>query len=530
MAANLVFDPSQFENLIDKYGIKKAWRNILATHIVSFGDKFLYILEDQIFKGYKLHSENLLDKLSIGEVGVLYEYCVAHVDASSRKDNGQFFTPDDVAVLMVNHAMEFPKGKWLDPCSGIGNLSWHLVNSQEDKEIFLINSMILSDRDDLALLIARVLFTLSFQNKHKNLYNEISDSFVKFDFLSVAENLDQLSLDNSGLELIPPHDYVIVNPPYLSLKGEDKRFETSKARDLYAYFLENIIKTSKGFISITPQSFTNAGKFEPLRKLLLERYDSLKIYAFDNIPGNIFSGVKFGSSNSNTANSIRACIVVAAVSLDKKGHQITSLLRWRTHERDVFFSKLDKFLSKPKLTSVYFPKVNSRFITLYNKVSKLKTLDSILSPVKTQFALYIPSAPRYFIPALKKPVSRTSLKTLYFKNMDDLNKAYLLINSSFMYWWWRVRDGGMTLSFETIKSLPLLDFELDKKLINKLTKSESSNLVFKMNAGSLQENVKHDSLLISEINDLVAPKYSKLLMLTHENSELVQLKQNKVLK
>ena len=34
MAANLVFDPSQFENLIDKYGIKKAWRNILATHIV----------------------------------------------------------------------------------------------------------------------------------------------------------------------------------------------------------------------------------------------------------------------------------------------------------------------------------------------------------------------------------------------------------------------------------------------------------------------------------------------------------------
>jgi hypothetical protein len=221
--------------------------------------------------------------------------------------------------------------------------------------------------------------------------------------------------------------------------------------------------------------------------------------------------------------------VVAAVSLDKKGHQITSLLRWRTHERDVFFSKLDKFLSKPKLTSDYFPKVNSRFITLYNKVSKLKTLDSILSPVETQFALYIPSAPRYFIPALKKPVSRTSLKTLYFANMDDLNKAYLLINSSFMYWWWRVRDGGMTLSFETIKSLPLLDFKLDKKLINKLTKSESSNLVFKMNAGSLQENVKHDSSLISEINDLVAPKYSQLLMLTHENSELVQLKKNRVL-
>jgi hypothetical protein len=530
MASNLVFDPSQFENLIRKYGIKKAWINILATHIFSFGDKFLYILEDKIFKGYVLHSENLLDGLSIGEVGVLYEYCVAHVDASSRKDNGQFFTPDDVAVLMVNHSKDFPKGKWLDPCSGIGNLSWHLVNFQDDKEDFLINQMVLSDRDELALLIARVLFTISFQSKHSDLYNEISGSFVKFDFLSVAENLDQLSLGNSGLESIPSHDYVIVNPPYLSIKGEDRRFETSKARDLYAYFLENIIKTSKGFISITPQSFTNAGKFESLRKLLLDRYDSLKIYTFDNIPGNIFFGVKFGSTNSNTANSIRACIIVAGSSLSQKGHQITSLLRWKTHEREDFFSVLDKFLSKPKLTSQYFPKVNSKFITLYNQVSKLKTLDSILSPTKTEFALYIPSAPRYFISALKKPVSRTSLKTLYFNNNNDLNKAYLLINSSFMYWWWRVRDGGMTLSFETIKSLPLLNFELDKKLINKLVKSETSNMVFKMNAGALQENVKHDSELIGEINKLVSPKYSKLLILTHENSELVQIRRNKISK
>jgi len=524
MTTNLIFDPSQFENQIDKYGIKKAWVNILATHINSFGKKFSYILEDKMFKGYSLHTENLLTNLSIGEIGVLYEYCVAYVDASSRKDNGQFFTPDDVAILMVKHSKDFPRGRWLDPCSGIGNLSWHLVNFQEDKEKFLIESMVLSDRDELALFIARVLFTISFQDKHQNLYNEISDSFVKFDFLSVSENLDQLSLGNSGLESIPMHDYVIVNPPYLSIKGEDKRFETSKARDLYAYFLENIIKTSKGFISITPQSFTNAGKFESLRKLLLERYDSLKIYTFDNIPGNIFFGVKFGSTNSNTANSIRACIMVAGTALDRKGHQITSLLRWRSHEREKFFSELDKFLSKPKLTPNYFPKVNSKFVSLYNKVSKLKTLDSILSPSKTDFVLYVPAAPRYFISALKMPVSRTSLKTLYFENINDLNKAYLLINSSFMYWWWRVRDGGMTLSFETIKSLPLLDFDLDKKLINKLFKSESSNMVYKMNAGTVQENVKHDSSLIGEVNDLVAPQYSKLLILTHENTELIQLK------
>ena len=528
MASNLVFDPTHFETLIKKFGIKKAWVNILATHISSLGIEFQYILEDKTFKGFTIQKDNLISGLSIGEIGVLYEYCVAHVDATSRKDNGQFFTPDDVAVLMVNHSKDFPKGKWLDPCSGIGNLSWHLVNFQENKEDFLINQMVLSDRDDLALFIARVLFTLSFQKKHQGLYSEIEKSFVKLDFLSVAENNYQLSLGGSGLEAIPTHDYVIVNPPYLSIKGEDQRFETAKSRDLYAYFLENIIKTSKGFISITPQSFTNAGKFESLRRLMLERYDSLKIYTFDNIPGNIFFGVKFGSTNSNTANSIRASIVVAGSSISTTGHQITSLLRWKTSERESFFSQLDQFLSKPKLTSEYFPKVNSKFIALYNKVIKLPKLESILSPSPTEFVLYVPSAPRYFISALKKSVSRTSLKTLYFQNITDLNKAYLLLNSSFMYWWWRVRDGGMTLSFETIKSLPLLEFEINKKLVNKLVKSETSNVVFKMNAGALQENVKHDTALIKELNELVAPQYSKLLILTHENSDLIYLKTPKV--
>jgi hypothetical protein len=96
-----------------------------------------------------------------------------------------------------------------------------------------------------------------------------------------------------------------------------------------------------------------------------------------------------------------------------------------------------------------------------------------------------------------------------------------------MYWWWRVRDGGMTLSFETIKSLPLLDFETDSKLVSKLEKSEKTNLVYKKNAGAMQENVKHDMSLIAEINHVVIPRYANKLLLTHENSDLAQLSKPK---
>jgi hypothetical protein len=153
-------------------------------------------------------------------------------------------------------------------------------------------------------------------------------------------------------------------------------------------------------------------------------------------------------------------------------------------------------------------------------VHELGTLADICSTKPTKYVLHVPSAPRYFIPALKKPVQRASQKTLYFANSEDRNTAYLLINSSFMYWWWRVRDGGMTLSLQTILSLPLLAFKLDDRLILALEKSEKTNKVYKQNAGSAQENVKHSKELMKKVNQVVIPEYADLLLTLHENSEL----------
>jgi hypothetical protein len=350
------------------------------------------------------------------------------------------------------------------------------------------------------------------------LFDEIGDNFIVFDFLSVAEsvNLDLFGT-NSGLSAIPKHDFVIVNPPYLAT-DMDERFETAKAGDLYAYFLENIVKTSSGFISITPQSFTNAGKFKTLRRLLLKTYTNITIFTFDNVPANIFKGIKFGSKNSNQANSIRAAIIVA---LEGKGsRKITSLIRWRSSEREMLFKRIGGFLSDVPFSEDFFPKVSKAYKDLFMSVRELPTLGEICQTRPTRFPLYVPAAPRYFIPALKKPVQRASQKTLYFRNTADRDRAYLLINSSFMYWWWRVRDGGMTLSLETIQSLPLLEFEVEDRLLTALQKSEKTNKVYKQNAGAAQENVKHPKDLLMEVNKCVIPEFAALLITLHENSEL----------
>ena len=513
------FDTKKLDDLLARCGVRKAWLSILATHL-SNKEAFKYILMDEIFKKTKILPVNILEGLSIGEVSILYEYSVAKLNSKSRKSNGQFFTPDDVAEFMASYSTKFGNGTWLDPCSGIGNLSWHLVAAQKDPEEFLLNNLILSDKDELALVVARCLLTISFQNKHKNLFNLIGNRFIKFDFLSVAESeVDDLFSSNLSLDLIPKHDYVIVNPPYLSTKI-DYRFETSKAGDLYSYFLENIIKTSRGFISVTPQSFTNAKKFASLRRLLLERYKNLKIFAFDNVPANIFKGIKFGSTNSNQSNSIRAAIIIAMPGNGRS--QITSLIRWRSSERNILFRNIENFLSDVDLTEDFFPKVSADYKDLYSKIAKYKTLKSICVGKRTKHPLYIPSAPRYFIPALKKPAKRSSQKVLYFLSEEDRNYAYMIINSSLLYWWWRVRDGGMTLSLETLTSLPLVDFKINKRIISELEKSEISSKVYKQNAGAAQENVKHPKKLMDKLNNAVIPEYAKLLGQLHENSELTR--------
>jgi hypothetical protein len=517
MAGILDFNSEELEIQLKKKGLRSTWCDILATHLAG-KPEFAYILEDPAFNGRKKGPKDLLLNLSIGEVSVLYEYSVAFCDSDSRKSNGQFFTPDDVAEYMTEYSKSFGEGIWLDPCSGIGNLSWHLISKQENPENFLRRFMVLSDKDDLALLIARTLLTVSFQKSCKNLFHEIEGNFISFDFLSVADNGSPDLFDlNSELDRIPKHDFVIVNPPYLATEI-DNRFETSKAGDLYAYFLENIIKTSRGFVSITPQSFTNAAKFTSLRKLLLDNYENLTVFTFDNVPANVFKGIKFGSKNSNQANSIRAAIIVAREGKGRR--KITSLMRWRSSERELLFKSLDKFLAEVPFTDQYFPKVSLQYKKLYMSVRDLRTLSDICSAKPTKYALYVPSAPRYFIPALKKPVQRASQKTLYFRSADDRNIAYLLINSSFMYWWWRVRDGGMTLSMETISSLPLLNFDLDQDLISALEKSEKTNKVYKQNAGAAQENVKHSKDLMKKVNCAVIPEFAELLLTLHDNSEL----------
>lgn len=518
--------------------IEDVWMRILKTHVknYSYNNNKEDFSSHKDFSDYIEYEKDLLDNLSLVEISVLYEYSLALVDKNNRKETGSYYTPEDIADFMAKKSIFFDKEKvWLDPCSGIGNLSYHLALIQEDPEEFVYKYLILQDINALALKIAHVLFALYFQNKIEKLYDKISKNFILKDFLedydkTAKENtlFSQLMgngiIDNGSKNNIK-YDYVIVNPPYLSTT-KNTNFITSSCTDLYGYFLEKIILNSKGFISITPQSFTNGKKFGSFRNLLIENMNELSVYVFDNIPDSVFKGYKYGSENSNTSNSVRASIIVAQNNNNNKCNKITSLLRWRSNERDLAIKLFDSELVKIDfLKDEIFPKVHKGTKEFYYEILEKKTIRDITVKYTTQHFLIVPSTPRYYITASKSALNRSSFHKLYFKNEEDLNKAYILINSSYMYWWWRVTDGGMTLSQEVLNSLPLIDnlnisnFKI-KSLIEKLEKSEKENKVVKVNAGKNNENIKHPLSLINSINKVLISDTVLVenILKTHNNS------------
>ena len=496
--------------LLDNDTINTVWLNLCATHAAKSYPKWVsdILFQHSDFAGATIYGEDLLKGLTVGQVSVMYEYSLAYVNPVSRKNAGQYFTPDDVAAYLASHSKEFDKGVWLDPCSGVGNLAYHLVAIQDKPEKFIRTSLILNDMDPLALFIAKTILFLHFYETDNDLYNVMSSRFTNRNFLT---------------QTLPHYDYVLMNPPYAVASAPNDSFTTKQCKDLYAYFMEKATRNSKGFISVTPQSYTHATKFVSLRTLLLKTFHYLHIYNFDNIPDSIFKGVKFGSTNTNTANSTRASVLVAKTS-PLKDYKITPLLRWQRGQRELMFNNVESMLGEQDFSENIFPKNYAGLKDFYTEALLQPQLRLFLASEPTAYSLTVPTTPRYYITASKRPLSRTSFQTLYFPDEATLNHAYLILNSSVMFWWWRVNDGGMTLSKETLLSTPMFHFTQNDKLVKELELGERNNLVSKLNAGLQNENIKHEQKLLEALTETVVGKtVAKMLSPIHNNTDFPEV-------
>lgn len=434
---------------------------------------------------------NPLEGLTIGEVGVCYEALMAMSDSAGRKAAGQYFTPDDAARFMAQQSTEFPAGTWMDPCCGVGNLSWHLAAVQADPAEFVRDRLVLVDIDRTALLTAVALIGTDYlaEGDAEGL-QALHERAVVRDFLA--------------RKALPEHDYVIVNPPYGRTQTRPG-LSTQDTREFFAYFLERVAASSRGFIAVTPASYLSAPKFQVLRDVLDEETGGGRVFVFDNVPDTLFRGYKFGSSNTSSTNFVRAAITVCAPG--DESWQVTPIIRWRSVNRARVFTLAPELLAPRQVGPAgEWAKLAPELLPAWEALREVpRTLKDMVVRQATPYSLTVGMTPRYYISAAFRDLDRGSKATLHFRTEQERDQAALALNSSIPYLWWRVLDGGVTLPRRVLLSTPIPDVPVEEEkfadLVQDLQDTEDDSITTKLNAGRHNENVKRDPALVRRLNE-----------------------------
>lgn len=469
---------------VEENGLKKTWDNICK-----------FILCNKAFNKF----------LDVSNFGELYEIGLAIQDKKLKKKNGQYYTPDDVAMVM---------SEWLDSCEGdvvcdvgcgTGKLILTYLNfigESRAKSLIESGNLYLYDFDSVALQICKTAIITKYQITNPDLVHNIYCDFL-------------------GREIcLPKNAKVISNPPYAGIEKIESYWNHSDVlldtKELYSAFMEKIFMQAKSTVIITPFSFISGNKFYSLRKMMCN-VGSGFIVSFDNVPGNIFCGRKHGIFNTNTANSVRAAITVLKQGT-KKGFRISPLIRFKNEERERLLKTnvLEQTLpnnyqiidKKNKTFSKVFVELNKLYEEWVTKSSN--KLSDYLQKIETQYLIDMPNTCRYYTTASSQKLKRNGSITMYFANEDIYNFMYCLINSSFAYWWWRIFDGGITFPVSLVNSMPIpynLLSDADKEFFSNVCKEmknkENDYIVTKVNAGAIQENIKFPEKYRNQINQRV---------------------------
>ena len=471
---------------VQKLGLEKTWDNICEFVLVS--------------------ASCLPEFFDIDKFGELYETGLAIQDKILKKKSGQYYTPDDVSSVMCEWLEKTEGENVCDVGCGTGKLILtylDLIGYSKAVELISNGKLYLYDCDNVALKICRTIIAVKYGLK---LADSINDIFC--DFLDKSVKL-------------PENSKVICNPPYYKIDLIQDYWNNtsvlSNTKELYAAFMEKIFAESKSAVIITPFSFISGAKFYSLRTEMCRQGNGF-IVSFDNVPGNIFKGKKHGIFNSNTSNSVRAAITVFRKDKNVKGFKVSPLLRFKNEERkqllkcDALEKALPERCQIVDETSLFFKKLDNELIDVFDDWTKKSQyiLNDVLAKENTEYLIDMPNTCRYFTTACSRKLNRTGSITMHLNNEDEYYFLYCMINSSFVYWWWRIFDGGITYPIALLNNLPLPinlltqeDKDFFKSMAKKLICEENDYIITKMNAGVVQENIKFPEEYRESINSRI---------------------------
>ena len=455
---------------------------------------------------FVLKSGEINSFVSVANFGEMYEIGLAIQDKNQKKKNGQYYTPDDVALVMSKWLDQYPEKNICDVGCGTGKLILkylEYIGFNRAKDIISDGHIYLYDIDPVALKICKTSIVVKYNIANPSVIHD-----VYCDFLDKAI-------------VLPTDSKVISNPPYVSINQIEDYWEKTDilldTRELYSSFMEKVFKQASSSVVITPFSFVSGNKFYSLRKTMCELGNGF-IVSFDNVPGNIFYGRKQGIFNTNTANSVRAAITVFHKDNCVKGFKVSPLIRFKNEERgkllqcDILEKTLSNKIQLIGKENKTFAKIDNTLDDVFEAwihKSRYKMSD-ILSNKESGYFIDMPNTCRYYTTASHKKLTRTGSIELRFDDEDLFDFVYCFINSSFAYWWWRIYDGGITYPMGLLNSMPIPinlltneDKIFFKQTTSELINIEKNNIVFKKNAGVNQENIKFPVEYRNRINNKI---------------------------
>ena len=219
-------------------------------------------------------------------VGQLYANTVT---SKHKKDNGQFFTPTQIAHFMAGLTKQTKdKLKILDPGCGTAILSSSLIETlaQQNKNLKEIELVVYeTDRDILPYTQTSLKYLTAWLKKFKIKSKVTIDTN---DFVIANKDCFQVS---ATLFSDPPnaiYDIVISNPPYFKIPKEDRRATVAKSivwgqPNIYSIFMmvaTKLLKEGGELIFITPRSFASGNYFRAFREAFFQEIEIEHIHLF----------------------------------------------------------------------------------------------------------------------------------------------------------------------------------------------------------------------------------------------------------
>ena len=168
-------------------------------------------------------------------------------------------------------------------------------------------------------------------------------------------------------------DIVIGNPPYEALSksvsdagckrlADEKRYKTTKVKDLYSLFCETALALAKpegGMVTlVVPLSIAFGQQQETLRSLFENRCREIKLRHYDNIPDTIFNGSPVLKTWKNRQ---RATIMSVKLGADSPIISSSGLQGWLTSEREECLNQRS-FTIVPKLRTNVDRRIRSQWL------------------------------------------------------------------------------------------------------------------------------------------------------------------------